>query len=405
MASRDRADYLRRSADRYRPYGYYYSDLDLDVYDAAPYPYRYWRDGAYRNWTGAYRDWYGYVRTDAPLYTSTWRNWSPTKTGNLNVDLANGDAYIKTSSEARRDSIERQTRPDLEEAYLSPARLRRTRPESTLRYLSPRERVEVREYVSPARYRYESPVRTKKNLSEYKSTAAKTVNSQLSPQGHKNLVENVVDTMQDNKALEEKRVNLSLRYDLCLTELFSMMDYTKTGNLVLADLEQFCANNNIGLTSSDLTVLIDRFDRDRDGSISFSEFQDIFTPQTMEYRNTLNDRGPKSVYTFREYTGLTQEYIVDLLKSVVVVEDNFEWNKFKMTDGRILSSDELFGFLDQWKSGYITFTDFVSALTDAGVVATQKQFQTLFDQFDKNRDGRITFEEFHSPGRRSRLRW
>jgi Ca2+-binding EF-hand superfamily protein len=84
---------------------------------------------------------------------------------------------------------------------------------------------------------------------------------------------------------------------------------------------------------------------------------------------------------------------------VVDVQENFEVTKFRMSDGRVLNSDEIFAFLDKWKTGYITLTEFELALKEAGVIASDKDVKALFDQFDKNHDGRITFDEFHSPVR------
>ena len=44
----------------------------------------------------------------------------------------------------------------------------------------------------------------------------------------------------------------------------------------------------------------------------------------------------------------------------------------------------------------MTLREFEVALREAGVVADLGEVRTLFDQFDRNKDGRITFDEFHS---------
>jgi len=72
--------------------------------------------------------------------------------------------------------------------------------------------------------------------SAYKSTADKTWVDprELSPRNHAKMVINFEDSIFDNKCLEDKRTNLALRYDFCLTELFAMIDYAKTGLLSLS---------------------------------------------------------------------------------------------------------------------------------------------------------------------------
>jgi len=148
-----------------------------------------------------------------------------------------------------------------------------------------------------------------------------------------------------------------------------------------------------------LVILIERFDKSRDGLLTFSEFSDIWLPTADNYRRMMQDRNEKYVTRFVDYSIQTQSYIEDLLRSIITVEENFETNKFRLTDGRYLSSDEIFSFLDQWKTGYVTFTEFERALNEAGVNCSSKDARTLFEQFDRNKDGRITFDEFHSPVR------
>jgi len=113
----------------------------------------------------------------------------------------------------------------------------------------------------------------------------------------------------------------------------------------------------------------------------------------------MQNRVERKLESFYEYTTLTQNYIKELLKLIVNVQEKFEDIKFKLSDGRILNSDEIFKFLDKWKTGYITLTEFELALQEAGIICTDKDVKALFEQFDRNKDGRITFDEFHSPMR------
>jgi len=272
------------------------------------------------------------------------------------------------------------------------------------------EREKLRDSLTRSRLR-ESLLAERESVKKYsalKSTAAKTTRSyldstrglELSPVNQSKMIVNFKDSIFDNKCLEDKRVSLALRYDFCLTELFAMIDYGKTGLLSLADWQRFSYENSLALNAEDLCVIIDRYDKGRDGLLSYSEFCDLFLPSSSnEYRATMQERVERNVYAFFEYTSLTQSHVRDLLRGAVTVEENFECNKFRLSDGRVLTSDEIFAFLDKWKTGYITLTEFQQALCEAGVYCTDSDAKTLFEQFDKNKDGRITFDEFHSPSR------
>ena len=261
---------------------------------------------------------------------------------------------------------------------------------------------------SVSRSRLRDSLMLEKKGSAYNSTAAKTYKSwydntrdkrELSPVNQRSMIVNLKDSIFDNKVLEEKRTNLAMRYDFALTDMFSMADYDRTGVVTLENLRRFSFDNSLALDNEDLCIIIDRFDKDRDGMLSFSEFSDLWLPRAHEYRRMMQERLGRSVNQYFEFTTLTQSHIRDLLRSVVTVEENFECNKFRLTDGRYLSADEIFAFLDKWKTGSVTLTEFTQSLEDAGIYCTAQDSKTLFEQFDKNKDGRITFEEFHSPVR------
>merc|ERR1711935_1154823 len=93
-------------------------------------------------------------------------------------------------------------------------------------------------YKSPSRVNYKSPSRVNRNLDRTR---------ELSPCNQSKMIVNFNDSIYDNKLSEDKRVNLALRYDFCLTELFSMVDYGKSGYLSLADWQQFAYDNSMAL--------------------------------------------------------------------------------------------------------------------------------------------------------------
>jgi Ca2+-binding EF-hand superfamily protein len=323
-------------------------------------------------------------------YRHSHRHWSPTRTRHLNSTLLAAEL-----DSSRRYYGGRHSSPMRHTRYYSPHR--ETLELSRLR--ETRERARLRESLAFERTSLaRDSIRRELEL-KTTSMVFSEDKKQLSPRNRANLVVNLKDQMYDNKMLEEKRIDLSLRYDFCLNEFFSMFDYSKTGYLSLSDFERFSYDYNILLNRADLCIIIDRFDNDRDGLLSFSEFCDIFLPKQSEFRRSMQERLDRRVDTFFGYTGLTQQYTKDLLKLVVDVQENFEVTKFRMSDGRVLNSDEIFAFLDKWKTGYITLTEFELALKEAGVIASDKDVKALFDQFDKNHDGRITFDEFHSPVR------
>jgi len=219
----------------------------------------------------------------------------------------------------------------------------------------------------------------------------------ISDENKTNLFDQMRATLKDFKILEEKRINLSLRFDFCLTEMFQQIDTGKTGYITLNDLDRWIRASGISMNREDWALIIDRFDRDGDQYLSMSEFSEIFTPYTVVYRKGMVDRCPKDIANFSDYTIQTKKYVKDLLYSVVTALENFECNKFKITGGLVHVSNEVFDFLDRNKDGYITYNEFSATLKENGVKCPNPDCKILFDTFDKKKNGKISFGEFHTP--------
>jgi len=68
----------------------------------------------------------------------------------------------------------------------------------------------------------------------------------------------------------------------------------------------------------------------------------LWAPYTPEYRKTMTNRSLLQVSAFTQYTVQTKKLLKDLLFSVVTMLENFESNKFKITNGLVANSNELF---------------------------------------------------------------
>lgn len=240
-----------------------------------------------------------YSRYQRSPYRYSHRHWSPLRTRPLTSTLTS--TLIQADLESSRRNLDsRYASPIRRARYYSPhrdtlelSRLRETRERARLRESLALERTEL------AR----QSIRKELELTSSLHVMSETKKDPLSPRNRANLVVNMKDQMHDNKMLEEKRIDLSLRYDFCLNEFFSMFDYSKTGFLSLSDFERFSYDYNILLNRTDLCIIIDRFDSDRDGLLSFSEFCDIFLPRQSEFRRSMQERLDRRVTSFFEYTG------------------------------------------------------------------------------------------------------
>jgi len=175
------------------------------------------------------------------------------------------------------------------------------------------------------------------------------------------------------------------------------MDNRKTTYVNLSDLWTYSRFSSFKMNKEDWCIILDRFDRDRDGHMSLIEFSEVFYPKTKQYRVKMQERSRTRGKTFKDFTVQTQKLIIDLLSSVVKCEENFEVNKFRISGGSVSISNQLFDWLDINGNKNIGFDEFAKQMQENGIKATTKAIRSVFDQFDKDKNGVISFGEFHTP--------
>jgi len=224
---------------------------------------------------------------------------------------------------------------------------------------------------------------------------------QADPECRGRFFTNVKAILSDFRKLEAKRKNLAMRFDFCLTEIFNQIDTSNTGYMTLNNFDEYAKKSGILMNREDWAVVVDRFDRDKDNCLNFAEFTQIFAPYTPEYRKTMTNRSQTQVSTFYQYTIQTKKLLKDLLFSVVQMLENFEAMKYGITNGLVANSNELFDELDSKKDGFVTQTEFKDYFAENGVKMSAHLAALLFESFDKDADGRISFGEFHTPNKRA----
>jgi len=206
-------------------------------------------------------------------------------------------------------------------------------------------------------------------------------------------------SLTDNKRLDEKRACLTLRYDFCLTEIFNMINKRNAQQISLDDLISWGQSNGLNLSNEDLSIILSRYDRDKDECLSFKEFTEIFAPISSEYRKKLNKRSNMKKKKFANYTVQTQKLIKDILQTIIVVELGFLHNNIVACKEVIENSDQVFSMIDINNKGHVDFYDFCVAWQkiESKSAYSSHMLKVLYDQFDRDKDGLISYEELFMP--------
>ena len=115
----------------------------------------------------------------------------------------------------------------------------------------------------------------------------------------KELVYWLRDLIGLEQTLEESRIRVVQHHDFNLVDCFRIFDATGRGWATFEDFREGLASLRVYTAHSDLDLVFQRYDRDKDGTLRYSEFCDLFMPKSAEFASILNQRG--SQYIHRSY--------------------------------------------------------------------------------------------------------
>lgn len=95
------------------------------------------------------------------------------------------------------------------------------------------------------------------------------------------------------KELERAKCDLANQGDFTIIDCFRFFDPNWKGHLTLTDLvDSFMSftRNSKNIRHEDVFQVFQRYDKDQDGKLRYSEFADMMQPANMVYRKALLER-------------------------------------------------------------------------------------------------------------------
>mmetsp|Transcript_344 Transcript_344/g.380 ORF Transcript_344/g.380 Transcript_344/m.380 type:complete len:140 (+) Transcript_344:608-1027(+) len=86
-------------------------------------------------------------------------------------------------------------------------------------------------------------------------------------------------TLRNEGFVEEYRQLLSKKYRFSYSQAFSIIDANKNGFLAKDEFQSVLEEGQFFATSKELDMMLNRFDRDRDGKVTYSEFFQELAPK------------------------------------------------------------------------------------------------------------------------------
>ena len=279
-------------------------------------------------------------------------------------------------------------RRSLAREYSSPVRSLRASPSKMLtpsrHRSSRRDELEEDKYSTPSRSRAAASPYRSKGLSPMKGYE------------ENEFADNLKEQISLERELENAKHSLALRNDFSLDDAFRVFDLDLLGSLRVFELKEGMALYGVYPSHEEAQLLLNRYDLNRDGRLSFSEFSSIFLPKDASRASLLRSRPPMGSRLPRSqmFSLATRDHFVHLLRLHVSVENAAERTRQRQARRPLFSIAEAFDAVDKNHNGFITKNEFAELLEDHRFFASNKELDLLIDRYDKNKDGLVSYSEF-----------
>lgn len=241
--------------------------------------------------------------------------------------------------------------------------------------------------------------------------------------------------------LQALKQGLVKRSDLDVIDAFKLLDNDKMGSLDRSHFHQVFKRNNIIVSEEDVSALLRRIDKDRDGRVSLSDFAEAVSPiqsipklsyplhqpkpmsrslpietitqrkhrayefdptdlslsesqllersrdyKTPPRRSSGNKRSPQkpriSPLKRRE-----EETLAKILKEQIGLESNIESLRRELAMKSSFSTLDAFKFFDIDGKGFISCREFEDMVLKIGVYPSTEELCLIMKKYDKDRDG------------------
>jgi len=220
-------------------------------------------------------------------------------------------------------------------------------------------------------------------------------------------VESLRELVALDKDLERAKQSLALKTDFTLHDAFKVFDGRDRDQADINDIIEAFNLFRIFPTVEEARLFLSRYDINKNNKLTFDEFCDAFMPLHQGTADILKSRSeefPNGYYRRRdEFNSTTIDAFTRVLQLHLEVEVHAEALRQRHEESPYFRYDSAFSTLNKWGDDYLTGKDFKEMFEKYGFYATNEEIDIIVDRFDKDKDGKISYDEFfdefspHSP--------
>ncbi len=202
--------------------------------------------------------------------------------------------------------------------------------------------------------------------------------------------------MEAENDIEKVKIELSQREDFNCGDAFIIFEKDNNGFITKDDLKNGLYLLDIKIDDFIINLLFKRFDLMKKDELNYPDFFDMIIPFEKIYRNNVEERIPKSD-SCEQSLNLISEETKEIIKNVlnIIIRYEIEINERRKDLSILLNKlKDIFNLFDKNGIGYFGFNEFINYMKENNLLDDKElNPDLLFIRLDKNRNGKIIFEE------------
>ena len=201
----------------------------------------------------------------------------------------------------------------------------------------------------------------------------------------------ITELMSIEEKIENAKIDLALRHDFNIENIFRFFDFDNKGYITINDFERGFNKLSLYPNPLEIKVVFNKYDSNMKNQINFGDLFDMFTPFERDYRIMVENRKPIE----NEFMLSTKIYLVNLIKEIISNENKLNYLKRQFINFK-KRLREIFADIDRDNKGYFDIEDWTIFLKRKsklnGVINdNQKGRYLVFIRLDKKRRGRVDY--------------
>ena len=202
--------------------------------------------------------------------------------------------------------------------------------------------------------------------------------------------------MSAESQIEEAKIELAKKEDFSCADAFKIFVKDNNDYITKDDLKYGLFLLDLNVDDFIINLLFKRFDLNKKDELSYADFFDMLIPFEKIYRDNIEQKTQKS-FSCEQSLNLISNETKEIIKNVfnIIINYEVEINE-KRKDLLILKRKlkDIFYLFDKDDIGFFGFEEFKKYIEENKLINDKNlNGDLLFIRFDKNRNGKIIFEE------------